>query len=115
MKTFSLGAILSVTTGIALCEFSEIHQLLDHMTGDTLHAHQLPRASDECEDDLRSQFPQLADIEVPANLPRPELYVQWVETLHGQYGARHEVRPLRPGQHTVIEPVTVVIDGGEPQ
>lgn len=106
MADFSLGAILSVTTGVLLCDFAEVHELLDHMTGDTLFTHQLPRASRECEDHLRAQFPQLADIEVPVNLPRPELYLQWVESLHDLHGARHEVAPLPPGDHTRIDPLT---------
>jgi hypothetical protein len=103
-KTFSLGAILSVTTGILLCDFGEVHELLDHMTGDALFTYQLPRAARECEGPLRDQFPQLEGIEVPVSLPSPELYVQWVETLHERYGEQHEVQPMRPGEHTVINP-----------
>lgn len=125
MKTFSLGAILSVTTGKVIAEVGDIHELLDHMTGDALMTHQLPRAMDECEGPLREQFPSL-----PTDVPPIETWddvATWLAPLIAAHGELHEVRPLRPGQHTVINPlaelamnyphvrvIAVMPDGGDP-
>ena len=103
MKTFSLGAILSVTTGILLADIGEVHELLDHMTGDTLFTHQLPRAGRGCEGPLREQFPSLPT-EIP-ELDGWEACAAYLAPLIAAHGERHEVQPLRSEQHTVIDPL----------
>lgn len=64
MKTFHLGAILSVTTGrmLAVTGMGEIYAILNHMTGSTLFTHQLPWAGDICGPVLRNQYPELAKL-----------------------------------------------------
>lgn len=125
MKTFSFGAILSVTTGILSADMGEVHELLDYMTGDQLFTHQLPRAANECEDELRAQFPAIAAI-VVEEADGPDAYMAWVELMAHVYGAHFEVAPLRSEQHTVIDPlvemamnyphvkvIPVEVDGGD--
>lgn len=105
MKTFHLGAILSVATGIMLAaKFADVHELLDHMTGDTLFTHQLPRACGECAPELLRQLPDLAGIEVP-QFASPQDYMDWLDMQVIRYGAFHEVQPLKSADHTVIDPL----------
>ncbi|KAF0156252.1 MAG: hypothetical protein FD189_1057 [Elusimicrobia bacterium] len=63
-KEFSLGAVLSVATGTLLCPIDEIYGILNHMTGDNLFTHQLPRAFRACEPEIKRQYPVLAQVDV---------------------------------------------------
>ena len=58
---FHLGDILTVTTGIFMCptRMDGLYRILNHLTGDNLMTHQLPRAAEECKPWLRHQFPTL--------------------------------------------------------
>jgi hypothetical protein len=60
-KRFHISDILSVTTGRLLStrRMDGVYEILNHMTGDDLFTHQLPRAMRECEPFLRRQFPVL--------------------------------------------------------
>lgn len=113
MKSFSIGAILSVTTGVLLADIGEVHELLDHMTGDTLFTHQLPRAATECVGPLREQFPQFDGIEVPT-FDAPEYYAEWASDQGHAYGDWHEVRPLEPGQHVRRNPLAELAEMTRP-
>ena len=63
MRHFHIGAILSVTTGrlVAPNGIEDVYSILNHMTGDNLFTHQLPRAGEECKPWLLRQHPQLVD------------------------------------------------------
>lgn len=105
MRAFTLGAILSVTTGTLLApSLGEVHELLDYMTGDTLWTHQLPRANAECRPELLRQHPQLADLTVP-DLASPQDYLDWVATQATRFGESLEVFPT-PKNHTRIDPLS---------
>lgn len=104
-STHSLGAILSVTTGRLLAPMSEVHALLDRMTGDVLYTHQLPRAAGECAPELLRQHPHLDGIEVPT-LVSPDDYLDWVAAQEQRYGQELAVAPLDPADHTVIDPLS---------
>lgn len=107
MTTFHLGDLLSVATDRLVSPegMGGIHKLLDHMTGDVLFTHQLPRAQDECKPALLAQYPFLADIEAPVF--RDEAHVwSWLAEQVEVHGAEFEVRPLDPADHTRIDPLT---------
>jgi len=68
LKPFPARVLLSVTTGRLLTEprgprdngIGDLYLLLNHMTGDDLFTHQLPRVSEECKPWLLRWFPELA-------------------------------------------------------
>lgn len=64
---FETRALLTVTTGRLLCEIGDVYKLLNHMTGENLFTHQLPRAMDECSPWLLLWYPELA--KATAELP----------------------------------------------
>lgn len=74
-----LGDILSITTGCLLSRrgIAGVYAILNHMTGDNLGTHQLPRVSDECKTHLLTQLPQLATIEVP-NFENDAHWLRWL-------------------------------------
>lgn len=48
LRDFSIGAAASVTTGFMLCPlFSEVHELMEWLTGFPIWTHQIPRLSGE--------------------------------------------------------------------
>lgn len=64
-KRFTLGAVLSVTTGKLLCPFDELHEFLDYLTGQNLFTHQLPRAADSGAPYIFSIYPEVEFTDVP--------------------------------------------------
>lgn len=102
-RTFSIGAVLSVTSGRLLAEIGDVHELLDFMTGDTLMTHQLPRASDEAAPEILRQHPDLADVVVPDGLNTFALVAAWLGAQ--KLGAARELTPMNPADHTVIHPI----------
>ncbi len=56
---FGLGPLLTVTTGVMLCEVGELYEILNFMTSDKLFTHQLPRAGEACKPEVLRQHPNL--------------------------------------------------------
>lgn len=100
-KTFDLGTVLTVTTGRLLTDMGSVYEILNFMTGEDLMTHQLPRASRACEGPLLSQFPKLAEIEVPKGFTgdTAKAVPQWVDTQKAIYGNAFEVEPLESFEH----------------
>lgn len=62
MKLFHISDVLTVTTGrlVSRRHMAGVYDILNFLTGDDLFTHQLPRAVQECEPWLKTQFPQLS-------------------------------------------------------
>jgi hypothetical protein len=107
MKRFALGTVLSVTTGRLLCPVDDLYQILNYMTGDSLFTHQLPRAYEVCVRPLLAQFPQLADVQVPADLKGEDACRAWLTNQIGIYGDTFDVEPLESWRH--VDPLAELI------
>lgn len=69
-KAFSLGQILSITTGRLCCDMGGIYDILNHITGDNLFTHVLPRASKFAKPMLLELFPKLEAAATEASMER---------------------------------------------
>jgi len=110
-KTFHIGDILSVTTGLLVSprHIGGVYDILNWMTGDNLFTHQLPRAMDECAPSLRAQHPDLAAIVPPADFGDSREAVEaWLAEQVTRFGETRQVAPLDPADHTYIDPVTEI-------
>lgn len=110
--TFTLGEVLSVTTGTLLCDIGRVYAILNHMTGDNLYTHQLPRASRECAPYLLKQFPQLANVNA-ASVTRDN----WATWLHDQvleHGNEFAVSKLPEHAHEFIDPISELAEKVHP-
>lgn len=107
-KEFSLGDVLTVTTGILLSSMDGLYGILNYMTGDNLLTHQLVRATKVCQPVLLAQHPALADVIVPENFDSTEAVQQWVAQAEQTYGAMLTVEPLESWQHK--DPVEELIE-----
>lgn len=58
-KQFTIGQILSITTGRLCCEMGGVYEILNFITGDNLYTHVLPRAMRFAEPLLKEEHPEL--------------------------------------------------------
>ncbi len=107
-RQFHISDILTITTGrlVSSRHVDGVYDILNWMTGDSLHTHQLPRGMDECAPSLREQFPDLAAIVPPGDLGGEEQVRAWVAGQVRAHGETREVAPLAPGGHAHMDPVT---------
>lgn len=106
-KTFHLGDVLSVTTGLLVSprHMEGIYDVLNHMTGDNLFTHQLPRAVDECRPEVLRQHPDLAGVPHPAEFVGKPQVERWLAEQVARFGEYRDLTPLCLGDHTVIDPI----------
>ncbi len=104
---FHLGDILSITTGrlVSNRHIDGVYDVLNHMTGDSLFTHQLPRAAEECAPHLLAQHPDLADVPVPDEFDSKEHVEAWLAEQARRFGEYRDVAPLASEDHTRIDPL----------
>ena len=108
-KTFHVKAVLSVVTGILLCDIEEVYKIMSWMTGQNLMTHQLPRAFEPCKEFLVSRFPNLKDIHVPENF-KPEECLRYCNNLETLLPSEFEIPVMPKGEfytpmHPLDEPI----------
>ena len=122
-KLFDLGDVLTITTGLLVSRrhMDGVYEILNHMTGENLYTHQIPRAMRSCKPDLLRQHPQLADVDT-ASLEKalaasPEtmeaatqVVLDWLDRQAAIYGKELRVRPLPPSADGAPDPVQEAID-----
>lgn len=108
-RDFDLGDILSVTTGrlVSPRHMDGIYDILNHMTGDNLMTHQLPRALDLCQGPLLAQHPDLAGIVVPRIRTEAECET-WLVGMKEEHGETRPVAPL--AEYTGVDPIEEACD-----
>jgi len=80
-----------------------LYDILNYMTDDNLHTHQLIRAMDECRPYLVEQFPQLESIDVSeVNDDNLLTIIEVIEVEHGNY---FEVKQIPKEAHEKINPI----------
>lgn len=121
-RSFSLGTVLSVTTGrlVAPGGIDDIYEILNFLTGETLVTHQIPRAIHTCQPYLQVKFPLLAKDHLESDLDdlnarlaiadSPETTVQeWVASLIERFGPSINLHPLPPNLWQRRDPVEETI------
>lgn len=116
-KTFPLAAVLSITTGCLFCEIGGVYEILNHMTGENLYTHQLPRASRQCAPSLLEQFPRLAAEDVASQAEAFahslhgatdgfSLVEKWLSEKSAVWGAEFDVEPLPADAYMPMDPIS---------
>ncbi|MBE6155207.1 MAG: hypothetical protein E7164_00425 [Firmicutes bacterium] len=62
IKEFDLGVILTITTGRLFAHYDEIYDVLNYLTGGTIHTHQMPRVSEIAKNYVLSLHPELKGV-----------------------------------------------------
>jgi hypothetical protein len=102
-RTFDLGTVLSITTGVLFTTMDNVYDILNYMTGDELFTHQLPRASRECAPAILRQWLCLKEVDA-TNIDK----TNWKEFLGKQikkYGNEFSIVPLVAFEHKYIDPM----------
>lgn len=100
---FSIGAVLSITTGKLLSSMDDVYKILDFMTGDSNFTNQLGRAAEECRPWLSRRHPELDGIDVSDITA--DNYKQRLAVLAEKYGESFDIKPIPRDEHTHIDPV----------
>ncbi|MET8080054.1 hypothetical protein [Streptomyces sp. NPDC005303] len=110
-RTYALDDILTVTTGRLLSRrhMDGLYDLLNHMTGDNLMTHQLPRAADACTPALLEQHPQLRDVAPPEDADQADL-LAWIDWAGREYGTELPVASLADEQWQHRNPIEELCD-----
>lgn len=107
-NNFSLGEVLSVSTGKLLCEMGRLYDILNHMTGDNLYTHQLPRAMRECSPYIVRQYPQLAGVNTDD--VTPDNWQAWLSKHVRALGDSFDISPIPAEDHDRINPIEELAD-----
>ena len=91
-EKFTTAEILSVTTGVLHCPIEGLYKILNHLTGDNLFTHQLPQASEACEQHLLDQCPWAGEID--GSLRDAESWKTFLAETEALYGTEHTIAPL---------------------
>ena len=105
-QTFSLGQILSVTTGVLCCHgMSEMYKLLNFMTQST-DAYDISagRIAREVTPYLLEQHPQLAEITKESLAGREEFWKRF-QPFIDKYGDSFECMPMHLEDHEDLDPI----------
>lgn len=96
VKRFHLGDVLSITTGalVSRDHMAGVYAILNHMTGEDLFTHQLPRAMDDAQPYLFDQFPELRAVHFPGGLDSKEAVFAWVDEQAATYGEWFAVKAI---------------------
>lgn len=120
-KKFPLRVVLTVVTGRLLTEpkgerdngISDLYEILNHMTGDSLFTHQLPRGIRECRPWLLRWHPELGNAE--EHLGEMDAAIEsagepakaidaWLAKCESEWGMRaeYEIGPIPQDDHEKI-------------
>ncbi len=111
-QRFHLGAVLSMTTGRLLCQMDDLYKLAQHLAGEPVWTHQLPRVGREAKPHLLAQFPALAA--VTGDDVTPENFAAWLYERIGEHGEWFDVEPMPAEAHESIDPISELAEKVHP-
>ena len=109
LKKFHISDVLTVITGkmVSIRNMEGLYDILNYMSNDNLHTHQLVRVIEECEPYLKQQFPQLEKIDI-SGIDDNNLIVR-IKEIEKEHGSYLEVKPLPEGVHAYINPIAELL------
>lgn len=105
MKEFHVSDVFTAITGKMVFpkNLGGLYSILNYMSDDNLHTHQLPRVLRECKPYLLEQFPLFKNIHVEGLTH--EALLSRVKEIESKYGSYFEVEKLPKGVHKHIDPI----------
>lgn len=111
-RRFGINTILTVWSGILLCDMNTAHEDIERMAGFSVWTHQIPRVLGELKTELVKHLPWLEGVEVPEGMDAKAVKSFVIESA-SRYGEWHELPVLLP-EIAEREPVSeaVAMKGG---
>lgn len=116
-----IGVIMSLTQPYLLCDFKDIHEFVEFLSGGPVWTHQIPRVADQAKPYLVEQFPDLAAIEVPdwsamedwneiGHRTKVHRIGKWLEEIAIEHGGSRMVRPLSADAVESKDPIAELVE-----
>lgn len=114
MQNFHIGDILSVTHDCLVSPegIGGVYKILNHMSGEELFTHQLPRVAREAAPVLRAALPFLAEIDLEG--VNADNWQERMDAIVARHGETHPVPTLTEDQHERIEPLSELAEKVHP-
>lgn len=111
MKKFHISDILTVITGkmVSIRSMDGLYDILNYMSKDNLHTHQIPRVMRECKPYLIKQFPELGKVETNFENVSNNSILTLIGVIESELGSYFEVEQLPEGVHKYIDPVAEMV------
>lgn len=105
-REFHLGDVLSITTGrlVSPSVMDGMYAICEHLAGEAVWTHQLPRVADEAKPVLLSFYPELADIDYSGITQ--DNWREWLAEQVERYGETRAVPQLSVDEHESIDPLS---------
>lgn len=109
---FSLGTILSITTGVLLTDVDELYRIIDHVTGVPHYTHQLPRAAEAITPWILEQHPALGaeELRLPESCTEKVAIEAWLSGMESVYGNDFVVEPMPAGSYSPRNPIAELVE-----
>jgi hypothetical protein len=107
-RVFTLGEVLSVTTGVLLTDIGNVYGILNFLTDDNLFTHQLPRACRECGPYILAAHPQLASVDTTG--VGADNFRDWLARQVETHGDAFALTPMDDGIHDYRNPVSEAVE-----
>jgi hypothetical protein len=107
-EIFTLGQVLSVTTGRLVCTMEGLYSIMNFLTGENLFTHQLVRAFDPCKKYVFEQYPGLTGVDVSD--VNKDNYMEKLSKLAEVYGDVFQLSPMPKGYY---EPKDAIVELSE--
>lgn len=104
--TFPTLDVLSAVTGRLMADIGGVYRVLNHMTGEQLFTHQLPRVGREAQPVLLALHPTLQQAVDEAEQVTPDNYREWADQWLDRYGPEIAVPKMTADQHEYREPLS---------
>lgn len=102
---FDIPTILSITHEKLLTDIGNVYKILNHMTGDSLYTHVLPRAGRACTPELLRQFPELTAWDGHSKKVSTENVHEYIAKALAMFGEERDVAMLPVGVWDERDPV----------
>lgn len=90
-KEFSTAAIASISTGVLLCNFGDMHEAAEYVMGHPIFTHHFA-SKDLSEDMKRTIVAQIPDMPTELEGVTAENYLEHVAKLEAKFGAKVAIR-----------------------
>jgi hypothetical protein len=90
-ENFTLGEVLSLTTGLLLCPIDGLYRICNHMTGADIYTHQFIKAMPLYGPEVKRQLPQIAGIDFAEGEVTPENWTAKLAALVETHGDSFEL------------------------
>ena len=93
-RIFSLGTVLSITTGIVYAEMEKVYDALEYLQQSSIFTHQLPLAADIATLYIYTKYPKLINVGKNKKFKGKEAVFSFLEKAEKKYGKEFELEPI---------------------